>query len=109
WVERWHDATRTERRDADDTELHLHERFAERLEADFRRHHDAAHYAAALAVPAAALSRALSHVTGRATKELITDRVMLEAARCCASPTSRSRRSATAPGSATRCTSRARS
>jgi len=81
WVERWHDATRTERRDADDTELHLHERFAERLEADFRRHHDAAHYAAALAVPAAALSRALSHVTGRATKELITDRVMLEAAR----------------------------
>jgi AraC family transcriptional regulator, transcriptional activator of pobA len=30
WVERWHDATRTERRDADDTELHLHERFADR-------------------------------------------------------------------------------
>jgi len=52
-----------------------------RLEADFRRHHDAAHYADALGVPAAALSRALSHVTGRATKELITDRVMLQAAR----------------------------
>ena len=32
-------------------------------------------------MPPAALSRALSHVTGRATKELITDRVMLEAAR----------------------------
>jgi AraC family transcriptional activator of pobA len=38
-------------------------------------------YADALAVPAAALSRALSHVTGRATKDLILDRVMLEAAR----------------------------
>ena len=81
WVERWHEDTRTERRDADDAEVHLHERFAERLEADFRRHHDAAHYADALGVPAAALSRALSHVTGRATKELITDRIMLEAAR----------------------------
>ncbi len=32
-------------------------------------------------MPAAALSRALTHVTGRATKELILDRVMLEAAR----------------------------
>jgi AraC family transcriptional regulator, transcriptional activator of pobA len=81
WLERWHDDTRTERRDADDAELILHSRFAERLEADFAAHHDAAHYAGALAVPAAALSRALSHVTGRSTKELVTDRVMLEAAR----------------------------
>jgi AraC-like DNA-binding protein len=32
-------------------------------------------------VPPAVLSRALSHVTGRATKELVTDRVMVEAAR----------------------------
>src|SRR3954462_5392163 len=31
--------------------------------------------------PAAALARALGHVTGRTTKELVTDRVMLEAAR----------------------------
>jgi AraC family transcriptional activator of pobA len=81
WIERWHEDTRTERRDADDAEVQLHQRFAERLEADYGRHHDAAHYAAALGVPAAALSRALAHVTGRATKELITDRVMLEAAR----------------------------
>jgi len=81
WIERWHDDTRTERRDADDAEVQLHARFAERLEADFAGHHDAAHYAAALGVPAAALSRALSHVTGRTTKELVTDRVMLEAAR----------------------------
>jgi AraC family transcriptional activator of pobA len=81
WVERWHGATRTERRDADDAEVQLHRRFAERLEADYARHHDAAHYADALGVPAAALSRALSQVTGRSTKELVTDRVMVEAAR----------------------------
>jgi AraC family transcriptional regulator, transcriptional activator of pobA len=81
WVERWYDAARTERREADDPDVQLHRRFATRLEADFARHHDAAHYADALAVPAPALSRALSRVTGRTTKELILDRVMLEAAR----------------------------
>jgi AraC family transcriptional activator of pobA len=81
WVERWHDDMRTERRDADDAEGQLHQRFAEQLEADYPRHHDAAHYADALGVPQAALSRALGHVTGRSTKELVTDRVMLEAAR----------------------------
>ena len=81
WIERWDEATRTERRDADDTEVQLHRRFTEQLEADYARHHDAGHYADALGVPPAALSRALSHVTGRSTKELVTDRVMLEAAR----------------------------
>jgi AraC family transcriptional activator of pobA len=81
WVERWYDAVRTERRADDDAEVQLHRRFAERLERDFRAHHDAAHYADALAVPPALLSRALSEVTGRSTKELVTDRVMLEAAR----------------------------
>jgi AraC family transcriptional regulator, transcriptional activator of pobA len=81
WFERWHEATRTERRDSDDADVALHRRFAEQLEADYARHHDARHYAAALGVPAAALSRALTRVTGRATKELVIDRVMLEAAR----------------------------
>jgi AraC family transcriptional activator of pobA len=81
WVERWYDAVRTEQRAADDAEVQLHRRFTAVLERDFRDHHDAAHYAAALAAPAAALSRALSEVTGRSTKELVTDRVMLEAAR----------------------------
>jgi AraC family transcriptional activator of pobA len=81
WVERWYDATRTERRDPDDTDVQLYRRFDAALERDFARHHDAAHYAAALAVPAAQLSRSLSQVTGRTTKQLITDRVMLEAAR----------------------------
>jgi AraC family transcriptional activator of pobA len=81
WVERWYDATRTQRRDADDAELQLYRRFVDALERDFVRHHDARHYADELRVPQSALSRALTHVTGRATKELITDRRMLEAAR----------------------------
>jgi AraC family transcriptional activator of pobA len=81
WIERWYDASRTEHRDADDAEVQLHRRFAELLERDFARHHDAGHYADALAVPPAALSRALVQVTGRPTKELVTDRVMLQAAR----------------------------
>ena len=81
WVERWYDATRTQRRDADDAELQLYRRFVDVLERDFARHHDARHYADELRVPQSALSRALTHVTGRATKELITDRRMLEAAR----------------------------
>jgi AraC family transcriptional activator of pobA len=81
WFERWYDATRTEAREADDAEVQLHRRFATLLEADFAGHHDARHYADALGVPPAALSRALSEVTGHGTKELIVDRVMLEAAR----------------------------
>jgi len=40
------------------------------------------HVIAALGLdPPAALARALTQVTGRSTKELVTDRVMLEAAR----------------------------
>jgi AraC family transcriptional activator of pobA len=81
WIERWYDATRTERRAADDADQQLHRRFTTLLERDFARHHDALHYAEALAVPPAQLSKALAHSTGRTTKQLITDRVMLEAAR----------------------------
>ena len=81
WIERWYDAERTERRDVDDSGIQLFRRFARVLERDFAAHHDAAHYADALGVPPAALSQALNRVTGRSTKELVTDRVMLEAAR----------------------------
>lgn len=58
WVERWYEATRTEQRDADDPDL-LNRRFSEVLEHDHARHHDAPHFADELAVPQAALSRAL--------------------------------------------------
>lgn len=81
WIDRWHGAARPEGPDGDDADVRLQRRFTRQLEAGFARHHDAAHYADALAVPAAALSRALTRTTGRTTKELITDRVMLEAAR----------------------------
>jgi AraC family transcriptional regulator, transcriptional activator of pobA len=77
WVERWYDAAHTERHD----EADLYRRFVTLLEREFARHHDAGWYADALAVPAATLSRGLADVTGRTTKQLITDRVMLEAAR----------------------------
>jgi AraC family transcriptional regulator, transcriptional activator of pobA len=79
--ERGYDETRARVRGADDADVQLYRRFAGVLERDFARHHETGHYAHALRVPPAALARALSHVTGRATKELITDRVMLEAAR----------------------------
>ena len=81
WVERWYDAPRTQHRAADDPEVQLYRRFVAVLERDFARHRETGHYADALAVPPAALSRALARVTGRTTKGLITDRVMLEAAR----------------------------
>ena len=81
WVERWHDASRVQQRDADDPDLLLFRRFSELLERHYAGHHDATFYADQLAVPQAALSRALAGVTGRTTKELITDRRMLEAAR----------------------------
>jgi AraC family transcriptional activator of pobA len=81
WVERWYEAVRAERRDADDAEVQLYRRFMQLLERDFAHHHDAAHYADTLRVPPATLSRALTQVSGRGTKELVLDRVMLEAAR----------------------------
>ncbi len=81
WGERWYDDARTERRDADDQAVQLHRRFAALLERDHARHHDAAHYATALGVPAATLSRALVAATGTPTKEHIMDRVMVEASR----------------------------
>jgi AraC family transcriptional activator of pobA len=81
WIERWYDAQRTERREVDDAGVQVFRRFARVLERDFAAHHDAVHYADELAMPPAALSQTLNRVLGRSTKELVTDRVMLEAAR----------------------------
>ena len=58
WIERWYDAARTERREADDAEVQLHRRFTRRLEEDFARHHDAAHYAARARRPGRGARRA---------------------------------------------------
>ena len=81
WVERWYESSRRQERAADDAEVQLYRRFVDALERDFARHHNAVHYADALHVPQSVLSRALARVTGRSTKELITDRRMLEASR----------------------------
>jgi AraC family transcriptional activator of pobA len=81
WLERWQDATRTERHDGGDPGMALYRRFIGLLERDFARHGDAAHYAEELRVPQAALTRALTAATGHGTKELVTERRMLEAER----------------------------
>lgn len=81
WIERWYEDSHKERPSDDHAVLDLYRRFAEVLEHDFARHHDAVHYADALAVPQSALSKALVQATGRTTKEHITDRRLLEAAR----------------------------
>jgi AraC family transcriptional activator of pobA len=81
WIERWYDGAHTERRDGSEAGLELFRRFSRVLERDFAAHHDAAHYADALATAPAALSHALTQVAGRSTKELVTDRVMIEATR----------------------------
>ena len=81
WIERWYEDGRHERPPRDHAVLNIYRRFVEVLERDFARHHDAVHYADALAVPQAALSKTLVQVTGRTTKEHVTDRRLLEAAR----------------------------
>jgi AraC family transcriptional activator of pobA len=81
WVERWHESRRTAHAAADDAAKQLYDRFVEVLERDYARKRGAREYADELGVPQAVLSRALADVTGRRTKELITDRRMLEAVR----------------------------
>jgi AraC family transcriptional regulator, transcriptional activator of pobA len=81
WVERWSDLMQPERSGGDDWAARVYRRFVELLERNYARRHEAGEYADQLAIPQAALSRALAEVTGRRTKELITDRRMLEAAR----------------------------
>ena len=57
------------------------ESFLETLERDFTKSHEARHYAAELGVTTGTLSRTLTRLTGRTTKQLILERVLLEAAR----------------------------
>jgi AraC family transcriptional regulator, transcriptional activator of pobA len=81
WVDRWYEATSTEQRCTDDADAQLCARFLSLLDRDFACHHDTGHYATALAASPAHLSRVLARTCGRTSKELITDRVMVEAAR----------------------------
>jgi AraC-like DNA-binding protein len=81
WVDRWYEDASAEQGCTDDADAQLYARFLSLLDRDFACHHDTRHYATALAAPPAQLSRVLARISGRTSKELITDRVMVEAAR----------------------------
>jgi AraC family transcriptional activator of pobA len=80
WAQRWREA-QLEDRGATGTDVQLHRDFLELLEREFTSNHEAGHYAAELGVTTGTLSRVLTRLTGRTTKQLILDRVLLEAAR----------------------------
>ena len=80
WAQRWHEAD-LEHQGATGTDVQLHRQFQELLERDFAADHDARHYADALGVTTGTLSRTLTALTGKPTKQLILERLMLEAAR----------------------------
>jgi AraC family transcriptional activator of pobA len=80
WAKRWREAE-LERGGASGADVRLHQRFLETLERDFANSHDVAHYASELGVTTGTLSRVLSKLTGKPTKQLILERVVLEAVR----------------------------
>ena len=80
WAQRWREA-QLEGGGATTTDVQLHRSFQETLERDYTRSHEARHYASELGVTTGTLSRTLSRLTGRTTKQLIMERVVLEAAR----------------------------
>ena len=80
WAQRWREA-QLEGGGATSTDVQLLTNFQETLERDFAKSHEARHYAAELGVTTGTLSRTLTRLTGRPTKQLILERVLLEAAR----------------------------
>jgi AraC family transcriptional activator of pobA len=80
WAVRWREA-QLEGGGATSTDVQLHREFLETLERDFTTSHEVGHYAAGLGVTTGTLSRTLTRLTGRTTKQLILERVLLEAAR----------------------------
>jgi AraC family transcriptional activator of pobA len=80
WAQRWREA-QLEGGGATSADVQLHRNFLETLERDFSSSHEARHYAAELGVTTGTLSRTLTRLTGRTTKQLIMERVLLEAAR----------------------------
>lgn len=80
WAQRWREA-QLEDAGATGADVKLHREFLDLLERDFAENHEARHYAAGLGVTTGTLSRTLARLTGRPTKQLILERVLLEAAR----------------------------
>jgi AraC family transcriptional activator of pobA len=81
-VQRWQAGTRLEPSGATTSpDMELLRRFVRILEAEFERHHDAGWYASQLAVTPNHLAAILTRLTGRSTKRMITDRLMIEVSR----------------------------
>ena len=80
WAQRWREG-QLEEGGASRTDLLLYQQFQELLERDLAVSHEAGHYAAELGVTTGTLSRVLTKLTGQTTKQLILDRVLLEAVR----------------------------
>jgi AraC family transcriptional activator of pobA len=80
WAKRWREA-QLEEGGATSVDVQLHQQFMETLERDFASSHDVRHYAGQLGVTTGTLSRLLTKLTGKTTKQLILERVMLEAIR----------------------------
>jgi AraC family transcriptional activator of pobA len=80
WAQRWREA-QLEGRGASGPDVELHREFLELLERDFATSHEAGHYAAELGTTTGTLSRLLTKLAGRSTKQLVMDRVILEAVR----------------------------
>jgi AraC family transcriptional activator of pobA len=80
WAQRWREA-QLEEGGASRTDVQLHRQFLETLERDYATSHDAGHYASELGVTPGTLSRTLTKLTGKTTKQLILERVILEAVR----------------------------
>jgi AraC family transcriptional activator of pobA len=80
WAQRWREA-QLEGGGATGADVELHRRFQETLERDFTTRHEASHYARELGVTTGTLSRTLMRLTGHTTKQLILERVLVEAAR----------------------------
>ncbi len=59
----------------------VYQRFVTLLEQDFARHHDVRYYAVALGVSTIRLSRSSGTILGKTTKQVIDERIVLEAKR----------------------------
>jgi AraC family transcriptional activator of pobA len=81
-VERWQAASNIEPlAGGSSPDIELLRGFVRLLEAEYHQHHDAGWYASQLAVTPNHLAATLTKLTGRSTKRLVTDRVMIEVTR----------------------------